>query len=141
MLIHLQRTLILAVIVVLLMALSATVETDAQEGEWKAPAWADDLVNPYANDESALKNGAEQFEIYCSPCHGHEGKGDGAAGVGLPVNPKNFSSPDVMQQSDGALFWKLNTGRGNMVPYVLLLPEEMRWQLITYVRFLGEKTH
>ncbi|MDH3245875.1 MAG: c-type cytochrome, partial [Saprospiraceae bacterium] len=124
---------------VLLMALSDPLKTDAQEGEWQAPAWADDLANPYANDESTLKNGGEQFEIYCSPCHGHEGKGDGAAGVGLPVKPKDFSSPDVMQQSDGALFWKLNTGRGNMVPYELLLPENVRWQLITYVRFLGEK--
>lgn len=139
MLLPLLRTLILPVLVFFLMALSSPVVSGDQEGEWQAPAWANDLINPFAKDEAARKKGEEHFEIYCSPCHGHDGKGDGAAGVGLPVKPRDFTLPHVMAQSDGALFWKLNTGRGNMVPYELLLTEEVRWQLITYVRFLGRK--
>jgi hypothetical protein len=39
-------------------------------------------------------------------------------------------------QSDGELFWKLSNGKGMMVPYKHSLNEEMRWQLINYIRTL-----
>lgn len=107
--------------------------------EWIAPDWSDTLINPYAYRTDQMEEARGNFVLYCSPCHGYEGKGDGAAGVGLPVKPRDFTLSNVMAQTDGALFWKLNTGRGNMVPYEILLPEEVRWQLITYIRFLGQK--
>jgi glucose/arabinose dehydrogenase len=40
----------------------------------------------------------------------------------------------VSDQKDGAIFWKLSNGKGNMPGYGLALSEEKRWQLIAYVR-------
>jgi cbb3-type cytochrome c oxidase subunit III len=38
--------------------------------------------------------GKAVFEGYCTPCHGAEGKGDGAAGAGLQPPPANFTDSE-----------------------------------------------
>ena len=50
-------------------------------------------------------------------CHGTSGKGDGPAGVNLDPKPKDHTSPVVQNQSDGALFWKITTGKLPMASY------------------------
>lgn len=37
-------------------------------------------------------------------------------------------------QSDGALFWKMTHGRGNMPPFKEALSENQRWQLVSFIR-------
>lgn len=111
-----------------------------QQERWMAPAWADTLENPFSGeDEAALSRGQEMYDVYCWTCHGVEGKGDGTAGMGMDPSPANFTSKEVAGQSDGALFWKLATGRGNMVGYKDLFPEEVRWQIVTYLRHLSKQ--
>ena len=110
-----------------------------QQEEWKAPAWADTLKNPLALDTEAWERGREQFDIYCWTCHGMEGKGDGAAAIGFEKKPANFSSDIVQQQTDGAIFWKLAKGRGNMMGFENLFSEEVRWEIVNYVRYLGKQ--
>jgi len=128
----------IGIIGTMFLSLSFADSVNQQDGLWIAPDEANNFTNPYAEDEAAQAEGREQFEVYCWPCHGYEGRGDGIAGVGLPVKPKDFTTSNVTMQSDGALFWKLNTGKGNMISYESLLSEEMRWKLITYVRYLAE---
>ena len=100
---------------------------------WKAPAKADTLKNKYTS-EVDLEKGKETYEIYCAMCHGETGLGDGAAGVGFEIPPRNFLDEDVVKQSDGALFWKLTSGRGGMAAYKDILALEDRWRLISYIR-------
>ncbi|WP_246343600.1 c-type cytochrome [Adhaeribacter radiodurans] len=107
-------------------------------GRWVAPPTADKLKSPYPVEPLTLTQGEELFVMYCSPCHGENGYGDGAAGGAMGIKPANFHSPVVQKQSDGALFWKLSEGRGNMPPFKESLSEEQRWQLVAYLRKLGE---
>ncbi|WP_228466837.1 c-type cytochrome [Adhaeribacter swui] len=107
-------------------------------GRWVAPPSADQIKNPYPVEPLTLTQGEELFVMYCAPCHGENGYGDGAAGGAMGVKPANFHSPVVQKQKDGALFWKLSEGRGNMPPFKESLSEEQRWQLVAYLRKLGE---
>lgn len=106
---------------------------------WQAPASADSKKMPFDNLAVAAQKGKELYQLYCWSCHGESGFGDGAAGSALGQQPANFHSNRVKRQSDGALFWKLSTGLGNMPGFAASLTEEQRWQLIAYVRRIGDE--
>jgi mono/diheme cytochrome c family protein len=101
---------------------------------WKAPKEADELKNPFTDNEKALKAGKKLYSQMCSICHGSKGKGDGMAGGALNPKPTNFTSENVQNQSDGALYWKMSEGRSPMASYKGVLKEEQRWQLVNYIR-------
>tara|TARA_Y100001934_G_C12198545_1_gene700008 strand:- start:584 stop:1081 length:498 start_codon:yes stop_codon:yes gene_type:complete len=105
-----------------------------QNSDWVAPKSADNLKNPFKGDETALKKGKITYQNMCAICHGDKGKGDGMAGMSLKPRPANFTSEKVQSQSDGALFWKLTTGRAPMAAYKDIISEEQRWQLVNYIR-------
>lgn len=99
---------------------------------WKAPAADAARKNPLADNRSAVKKSHELFEAQCSMCHGVEGRG--------LANAANFHNPDVQQESDGTLFWKITNGNKNKgMPSFKYLSEEQRWQLVTYIRTLRDK--
>jgi mono/diheme cytochrome c family protein len=104
---------------------------------WKAPEFADTLQNPLANDNPL--NGKKVFMTICFVCHGEKGKGDGIASAQLKPKPANFTSDAIQKQTDGAIFWKLSTGRGAMVPFQKTITPTQRWQLVNYIRLLGKK--
>jgi mono/diheme cytochrome c family protein len=108
------------------------------QGPWKAPAWADSLKSPYHDEPLTLAQGEELFTLYCASCHGDGGYGDGAAGGALGQKPANFHDTLVKAQSDGSVFWKISTGRGNMPPFKDVFTDEQRWQLVAYIRHLGK---
>ncbi len=102
--------------------------------EWKAPFSADTLRNPLAKTENQLKGGRKIFENLCWTCHGLHGDGKGPAAAALPVKPADFSQHRVQGQTDGALFWKITNGRGNMASYRQVLTPTQRWQLVYFLR-------
>ena|ERR1700730_11746072 len=104
---------------------------------WNAPPEANYLKNPLFINPSTEQKGRELYQLYCRSCHGETGLGDGAAGrEGNGPKPANFHNEKLQRQSDGALFWKLNTGRDNMPSFKQALTEEQRWQLISFIRIL-----
>lgn len=105
---------------------------------WLAPASADSLKNPLAVSQESISKGEELYNMYCFSCHGDTGYGDGPAGGSMGVRPANFHDQKVMKQKDGALFWKLTNGKGNMPPFKEALTEDQRWQLIVFLRELGK---
>ena len=111
----------------------------AQDGRWVAPKSADALKNPYPAEPLVVQQGEELYQVYCWSCHGETGHGDGAAGRALGAKPANFHDEQVKKQSDGALFWKMSEGRGNMPPFKEVFSEEQRWQLVVYLRKLSEQ--
>lgn len=125
------------IVVLVLSSFINHTNTIVQE-EWKAPAWADTLRNPYPDEPLFIVQGEELYDTYCWTCHGETGYGDGAAG-GAGVEPANFHDENVKKQSDGALFWKLSTGRGNMPPFQDVFSEQQRWQLVAYIRKLSNQ--
>ena len=107
------------------------------QDRWVAPAWADTLISPHHDEPLTLANGEELFGLYCASCHGEGGYGDGAAGGALGQKPANFHDSLVKKQTNGALFWKISNGRGNMPPFQDVFTAEQRWQLVAYLRKLS----
>jgi mono/diheme cytochrome c family protein len=114
-----------------------------KDEEWKAPARASKKPNPIPADENSIAAGKIVYTKECFSCHGTTGKGDGPAAKDLKKSPGDLSNPKMWEQTDGALFWKITTGKTPMASYEKLLTEEQRWNVINYVRILaphpGEK--
>ncbi|WP_339840974.1 cytochrome c [uncultured Maribacter sp.] len=110
-------------------------KTQAQE-KWVAPASADKIINPIKSDANAAANGKKIYKMLCVVCHGAKGKGDGVGGAGLTPKPTNLTSAEFQAQTDGAIFWKIQTGRSPMASYETSIPEKKRWEIINYIRTL-----
>lgn len=106
----------------------------ADQSLWKAPEWTDTLTQPFKARYEVLARGKTLFNTYCISCHGRSGRGDGAPGITFKVKPANFHDKATMNQKDGALFWKLSEGHGEMPAFKGTLSEKDRWRLIAYVR-------
>lgn len=94
-------------------------------------------------DEATMARGEERFGIYCTPCHGLTGDGDGmvhrrafALGEGTWVKPTNINEPKVAQTPVGELFNTISHGIRNMPGYARQISPEDRWAIILYMRAL-----
>ena len=121
------------VIILMLLAFAGMGFHYSYSCEWKAPESADQIKNPLKGDQKAVAAGETLFMQQCAVCHGNKGKGNGVAGASLNPKPANFWKDCVQQQSDGALYWKLNEGRGPM-PSFSHLTEEQKWELVHFIR-------
>jgi mono/diheme cytochrome c family protein len=85
---------------------------------------------------AALERGARVYQIYCQPCHGGAGKGDGPVAMrGFPP-PPSFLADHAMRLVDGQMFHIVTYGQKNMPSYAAQVPPEDRWRAIEYVRSL-----
>ena len=109
---------------------------NGQGVNWKAPASADEIKNPYKSNAAETAKGKTLYTQMCVICHGKSGKGDGPAGLALNPRPADHTSAKVQDQSDGALFWKMTNGNPPMAAYKDVLSEEQRWDLVNYIRTL-----
>jgi len=108
------------------------------QAKWAAPQEANDLKNPLAGNNTALKEGKTLYVSYCTPCHGDKGKGDGVAAASLSTKPADHSSANVQNQSDGALYWMITEGRNPMPTYKQAFSDNQRWELVNYIRTLAK---
>jgi mono/diheme cytochrome c family protein len=85
---------------------------------------------------SLLARGQDRFNIYCSPCHGLSGYGDGVVVQrGFPA-PSSYHS-DGLRQIDGQFFVDVQTqGFGRMYSYADRVSVEDRWAIAAYIRAL-----
>jgi len=107
--------------------------------EWKAPVSAAERKNPLPPGPRSTAAGKAIYERECASCHGSGGKGDGKDGMDLRTRPTDLSSPIVAGQSDGALFWKVTTGRRPMPGFRKDLTDEERWQVVNFIRTLESR--
>jgi mono/diheme cytochrome c family protein len=93
--------------------------------------------NPFPVTAQLLKRGQQRFTIYCAPCHGATGEGNGitkkigAMGVVTSLHDKR-----IVQMADGELFYVVTNGRNLMGPYGPIVPVDDRWAIIAYLRAL-----
>jgi mono/diheme cytochrome c family protein len=125
-------------ILLLFISLFIHSESKAQSKTWAAPKEADNVKNPLAGNTEILKYAKVIYTTYCGPCHGTKGKGDGVAAAGLAKKPADHSSDYVQNQTDGALYWMITTGRNPMPTYKTLLIDNQRWELVNYIRSLAK---
>jgi len=113
--------------ILLLLCVTAPVRMVAQWPDWPVPEEEAAVLNPVEKSPGALNNGRVLYTTQCAACHGSRGLGDGA--IAAPaMNTDAFAA-----QSDGALFWKLQQGRGQM-PSFAQLPADQLWEVIHYIR-------
>jgi mono/diheme cytochrome c family protein len=106
----------------------------AGDGTWLKHVPEKDRVrsNPYAAEPDARAAGAKLFRQHCAECHG----ADAAGGHGRPA----LTSARIRHASDGELQWILRNGSlRNGMPSWSSLPEEQRWQIVTYLRSVQEE--
>ncbi|WP_216839084.1 cytochrome c [Caulobacter sp. S45] len=87
-----------------------------------------------------LARGRERHDIFCKPCHGVSGEGDGMiVSRGFP-RPPSYQDPHVRQATAAHLFDVITHGSGVMFPYAERIPAQDRWAIVAYIRAL-ETTH
>jgi mono/diheme cytochrome c family protein len=93
------------------------------------------LANPVAADNKSIARGKQFFTIFCVPCHGVEGKGDGPVGKKFPVPPMDLTNNFIQNEAfDNWIFSNITFG-GRLMPSYQndLLPEE-RWDVVNYIK-------
>ncbi|HEX5060234.1 MAG TPA: quinol:electron acceptor oxidoreductase subunit ActD [Kofleriaceae bacterium] len=125
------------------------------EGGDGAPKWTTAFPKTYPDgrpfnvDMALLDRGKNRFEIYCTPCHGYDGRGAGMvpervkAGGGLWQARNLVEAPDakgnggvVVQMPNGQLFNTISNGYNTMMGYASQIPHADRWAIVAYVRAL-----
>jgi hypothetical protein len=98
--------------------------------------------NPMKINAMLLERGQERFQIYCAPCHGRTGVGNGAViAHGFPIPPPNFQDDRIVNMPDGQVFHTITYGVRNMPSYGKQIPEEDRWAIVAYLRALQRSNH
>jgi mono/diheme cytochrome c family protein len=109
-----------------------------QDPEWVAPPREARKANPLPDDQATIGKGKVVFMANCLPCHGETGVGNGPGAKDLPKHPGDLTSRGIQDQPDGALFWKISTGRPPMTAFQGTLSAEERWEVIRFVRTFGK---
>lgn len=92
---------------------------------------------PPAITMELLAEGRMRFEIYCAPCHGYTGNGNGIVAIrGLRRPPASFHSENL-RNADNAHFYDVMTnGFGAMPSYAYQVAPRDRWAIAAYIRAL-----
>jgi len=123
---------------VLIASALAALSEEQSKQKWSAPPAEAQKKNPVAANESSLAAGQKIYSKTCATCHGKTGAADGPAVIELNIHPAKLSDPKLATESDGALFWKITTGKKPMPAYGKRLSETDRWNLVNYVRTLSK---
>jgi len=103
---------------------------------------------PIPVTQELLARGSQRFAIYCAPCHGLAGYGDGIVAVradrlqeGTWVPPTSMHDPTVLARPVGHLFNSITNGIRTMPSYESQIPVADRWAIVAYVRALQLSRH
>jgi mono/diheme cytochrome c family protein len=94
------------------------------------------VETPPALTAELLARGRERYDVFCSPCHGVNGEGDGMiVERGFP-RPPSYHSDRLRTASGRLIFDVITNGAGAMYAYAARIPPEDRWAIVAYVRAL-----
>lgn len=94
--------------------------------------------NPVEITKSFLYRGKEQYRIYCEPCHGGTGAGNGiimTGGYGYVPAP-SYHIDRIREMPDGQLYDAIANGVRNMPSYATQVEVKDRWAIVSYIRAL-----
>jgi mono/diheme cytochrome c family protein len=83
-----------------------------------------------------IERGQNRFNIYCTPCHGRDGDGDGMVVLRGFRQPPSYYSDRLIQAPVGHFFDVITNGFGSMPSYASRVNPDDRWRVIAYIRAL-----
>ncbi len=83
-----------------------------------------------------VRRGQERFGIYCSPCHGAAGDGNGVTTKFGMAGVAKLNDERLIKMADGEIFNTITIGKNLMGSYGDKLDVQDRWAVIAYVRVL-----
>jgi mono/diheme cytochrome c family protein len=101
----------------------------------------DATMFPFRIDEKVMARGRERFDIYCSPCHGRTGVGDGMVVRRGYRRPPSYHDDRLRSAPVGHYFDVISNGFGAMPDYAAQISAEDRWAVIAYIRALQLSEH
>ena len=94
-------------------------------------------ANPIVVDMALLQQGRDRYDIYCAPCHGKLGDGNGITKkIGVMAAVANLHDKRIVEMTDGEIFNTITHGKGVMGAVGPLIPAEDRWAVVAYLRAL-----
>ena len=96
---------------------------------------------PFAIAHADLTRGRQRFNIYCTPCHGTLGDGNGMVVQRGLRQAASFHQDRLRQEKAGYFFDVITNGFGAMPDYAAQIPVRDRWLIVAYVRTLQFSQH
>lgn len=110
--------------------------------------WATTLPAEVELNAATIDRGQERYDIYCAPCHGQAGFGDGMIhrraekiGAAKWIQPTSLHDAYVRGQAPGQLFNTITHGIRNMPAYGYAIPTADRWAIVAYINALQLSQH
>ena len=91
---------------------------------------------PVKLSKQLLERGQKRYDIYCTPCHGMTGAGQGIVIKKGFLPPPSFHIDRLRDIEDGHIFEVISIGIRNMPSYQYQIPVADRWAIVSYVRAL-----
>lgn len=99
-------------------------------------AGAASMSMPFPVSLKVLERGQERFNIYCTPCHGISGYGDGIVVRRGYRPPPSYHSDRLRKAPPSHFFDVMTNGFGAMPDYAAQIPAEDRWAIAAYIKAL-----
>lgn len=91
---------------------------------------------PMPVDHAVLLRGQERYGIFCAPCHGALGDGQGMVVQRGYKQPPSFHEARLRDTPVGYYFDVMSNGFGQMQSYAGQVPKADRWAIAAYIRVL-----
>jgi mono/diheme cytochrome c family protein len=96
---------------------------------------------PFAIARADLERGQQRFNIYCTPCHGRLGDGNGMVVQRGLRQAASFHQDRLREETPGYFFDVITNGFGAMPDYATQIPVQDRWLIVAYVKALQLSQH
>ena len=91
---------------------------------------------PLPVTQELLERGEGRYKIFCTPCHGLQGDGNGLVSMRGMKHPPTFHDNRLRQSPNGYFYDVITNGFGAMYGYSAQIPTRDRWAIVAYVRAL-----
>ena len=101
--------------------------------------WLDGMPAGIKVNLALLQRGRERYNIYCTPCHGQLGDGQGMIahrGFTLKRPVGNYHTDRLMKMPAGHFYDVITNGYGAMFSYASRIEPQERWAIVAYIRAL-----
>jgi mono/diheme cytochrome c family protein len=88
-----------------------------------------------------LARGQDRYNVFCAPCHGRTGKGDGMVVQRGMRQPPSLMEDRLRNAAAGYFFDVMTHGFGAMQDYASQIPVADRWAIVAYERALQFSQH